>query len=148
MELGIIFSQSSGPSLILSIVPSTCEEMVSLLSLPQPHISSFSPLPCYPGTQSCGRLADPTGEHPRTFTRRGFTGCMGCHLLRGTQDTLAFLLPFYSFNEYVLNAFFNPSTVSVAEIKQTQIPFFMEFTFSLGVILIYTVNNENTENLR
>ena len=59
-----------------------------------------------------------------------------------------FLLPFYSFNKYVLNAFFNPSTVSVAEIKQTQIPFFMEFTFSLGVILVHMVNNENTENLR
>ena len=40
-----MFSQSSGPSLILSIVPSACEETVSLLCLPQPHISLFSPLP-------------------------------------------------------------------------------------------------------
>ena len=47
----------------------------------------------------------------------------------------------------MLNAFSNPNTISVAETKQNQIPFFVEFTFSLGVIL-NKKNNENTANLR
>ena len=47
----------------------------------------------------------------------------------------------------MLNAFSNPNIISVAETKQNQIPFFVEFTFSLRVILNKT-NNENTANLR
>lgn len=144
MELGIMFSQSSDP-LVFSLIPSTCKEM-SNLPLTQPRASLLSPsqLPWDPFLwQTCWS----SWWASKYVYWAEVCWLYGLPCVRGYTDTLGFLLPFYSFNKHMWNAFSNPNTISVAETKQNLIPFFVEFTFSLRVILNKT-NTENTANLR